>query len=220
MKRSKTRLLCLALLLALPVLAGPGVRDGRAQDKKEKKDNKQKETAPTQVTTIAVKPAVEDPNYVIGEEDSLSISVWKEPDLSRSVPVRPDGKISLPLLNDVQATGLTPMQLADSITAKLRKFIADPQVTVIVNSIQSRRFFVLGEVGRVGSYPLLHGMTLLQALSGAGGFTQFANPKKIYLMRTENGKQVRYLFNYKDALQGKNPEQNIEIKPGDTIVVP
>jgi polysaccharide export outer membrane protein len=220
MKKSATRVFFLALLMVLPAVAGPGVLDLRAQGGKSKKDKEKKEPAPTQVTTIAVKPAVEDPNYVIGEEDSLSISVWKEPDLSRSVPVRPDGKISLPLLNDVQASGLTPMQLADLITEKLRKFVADPQVTVIVNSIQSRRFFVLGEVGRVGSYPLLHGMTLLQALSGAGGFTQFANPKKIYLMRTENGKQVRYLFNYKDALKGKNPEQNIEIKPGDTIVVP
>lgn len=220
MKRSTARRFCLALLLALPVAAGPGAFSGRAQEKQEKKDKEKKAAAPTQATTARVKPAADDPHYVIGEEDQLTIDVWKEPELSRAVPVRPDGKISLPLLNDVQASGLTPMQLADSITEKLRKFVSDPQVTVIVNAIQSRRFFIMGEVGHVGSYPLLHGMTLLQALSGAGGFTQFANTKKIYLMRTENGKQVKYLFNYREALKGNNPEQNIEIKPGDTIVVP
>jgi polysaccharide export outer membrane protein len=220
MKSSTARRLCVALLLALTVAAGPGALYSRAQDKKEKKDSQKKETPPAQVITGAVKPAADDPNYLIGEEDQLAINVWKELELSRTVPVRPDGKISLPLINDVQAAGLTPMQLAASITEKLRKFIADPQVTVIVNSIQSRRFFILGEVGRAGAYPLLHGMSVLQALSGAGGFSQFANTKKIYLLRTENGKQVKYPFNYKEALKGNNPEQNIELKPGDTIVVP
>ncbi len=159
-------------------------------------------------------------DYRIGAQDVLTISVWKEPEITRTVPVRPDGKISLPLLNDVQAAGLTPMELAANITSGLKKFIADPQVTVIVTEINSRHFYVLGEVGRPGAYPLLPGMTVLQALSGAGGFSQWANLNEIYVLRDEGGKPVRYPFKYKDVLRGKRTEQNIELKPGDTIVVP
>ncbi|MCL6480339.1 MAG: polysaccharide export protein [Firmicutes bacterium] len=159
-------------------------------------------------------------DYRIGAQDVLTISVWKEPEITRTVPVRPDGKISLPLLDDVQAAGLTPMELAANITSGLKKFIADPQVTVIVTEINSRHFYVLGEVVRPGAYPLLPGMTVLQALSGAGGFSQWANLNEIYVLRDEGGKQVRYPFKYKDVLKGKRTEQNIELKPGDTIVVP
>jgi polysaccharide biosynthesis/export protein len=161
-----------------------------------------------------------DPNYVIAPQDTLDISVWKEPDLTRTVPVRPDGKISLPLLDDVQAGGLTPPQLAAEITQKLKKYLTDPRVTVIVTTIANQRVYVLGEVTRAGAYPLLSGMTLLQALSSAGGFTQFANPKNIYLLRVENGKQIKHAFNYKDVVNGKNLDQNLELKSGDTIVVP
>ena len=116
-----------------------------------------------------------DPNYVIGGQDVLDISVWKEAELTRTVPVRPDGKISLPLLNDVQAAGLTPTQLAAQITESLKKFVTNPQVTVIVTQINSQRIYILGEVNRAGAYPLLPNMTILQGLSSAGGFTQFAN---------------------------------------------
>lgn len=165
-------------------------------------------------------PANQDPNYIIGGQDVLDISVWKEPDLTRSVPVRPDGKISMPLLNDVQAAGLTPSQLAAQITESLKKFVTNPQVTVIVSAINSQRVYVLGEVNRAGAYPLLPQMTVLQALSSAGGFTQFANSKKIYVMRTENGKQEKYPFNYNAVIKGKQSEQNIVLKPGDTIVIP
>lgn len=164
--------------------------------------------------------ATQDPNYIIGGQDVLDISVWKEPDLTRSVPVRPDGKISLPLLNDVQAAGLTPTQLANQITESLKKFITNPQVTVIVSAINSQRVYILGEVNRAGAYPLLPQMTVLQALSSAGGFTQFANPKKIYVMRAENGKQTKYPFNYNEVIKGKDADQNIILKPGDTIVIP
>jgi polysaccharide biosynthesis/export protein len=170
--------------------------------------------------SAAAKAATDDPNYVIGGQDMLDISVWKEPDVSRIVPVRPDGKISLPLLGDVQATGLTPLQLAAQITTGLNKFITSPQVTITVSQINSRRIYLLGEVARAGAYPLLPEMTFLQALSNAGGFTPFANSKKIYLLRQENGKQVKIFFNYKDAIAGRNPEQNILLKSGDTIVVP
>ncbi len=161
-----------------------------------------------------------DPSYVIGPTDVLDISVWKEPEVSRTVPVRPDGRISLPLLSDVQAAGLTPTQLAAHITESLRKFMTGPQVTVIVATINSQRIYILGEVTRTGAYPLLPGMTVLQALSSAGGFTQFANIKNIYLLRQENGQQVKHAFNYKDVTNGKKPEQNVVLKAGDTIIVP
>lgn len=176
--------------------------------------------ASTTAKDAAQGPTAQDPNYIIGSQDVLDISVWKEAELTRTVPVRPDGKISLPLLNDVQAAGLTPTQLAEEITTSLKKFVTDPQVTVIVTEINSQRVYVMGEVARAGAYPLLPDMTFLQALSSAGGFTQFANLKKIYMFRTENGKQVKYPFNYKDVISGKRPEQNVILKAGDTIVVP
>lgn len=159
-------------------------------------------------------------DYKIGPQDVLKIDVWREDQLTRTVPVRPDGKISLPLLNDVQAAGLTPMELADSVKDGLKKFITDPQVTVTVVEINSRRVYVTGEVARPGAFPLLPNMTVLQALSTCGGFTQFAKEKNIYVLRTENGKQVKLPFNYKDAVNGKKPEQNIVLQPGDVIVVP
>ncbi len=166
------------------------------------------------------KPVAQDPNYVIGPQDVLDISVWKENELTRTVPVRPDGKISIPLLNDVRAAGLTPNQLAAQITTSLKKFVTDPQVTVIVTQINSQRVYILGEVIRTGAYPLLPDMTILQALSSAGGFTQFANRKKIYMFRVENGKQVKYPFDYKAVIDGKQSDQNVVLKAGDTIVVP
>lgn len=161
-----------------------------------------------------------DPNYVIGPQDIVDISVWKEPDLSKSVPVRPDGKISLPLLNDVQAAGLTPVQLGAQITSSLAKYMTNPQVTVIVSQVNSQRIYILGEVTRAGGYTLLPEMTVLQALSDAGGFTAFANSKKVYVLRKSNGKQQKIPFNYKDVVTGKDPSQNITLQPGDTIIVP
>ena len=172
-------------------------------------------TAAPEAATAAGVP----PDYVIGADDTLHISVWKEPDLTATLPVRPDGKISLPLLNDVPAAGMTPMQLKDSITEKLKKYIADPRVTVVVTAMNSRRYFVSGEVVHSGAMPLLPDMTVLQALASAG-FTQFANVKGIYLLRTESGRQVKLPFNYKEVVRGNHPEQNIMLKPGDTIVVP
>jgi polysaccharide export outer membrane protein len=161
-----------------------------------------------------------DAEYKIGPQDVLRIDVWKEAEVSRAVPVRPDGKISLPLLNDVQAAGLTPMKLAAVIADGLTKYINNPQVTVTVSEINSRRIYVTGEVSRAGAFPLLPNMTVLQALSSSGGFTQFAKLKNIYVLRTEDGKQVKLPFNYKDAVHGKNPEQNVLLQSGDVIVVP
>jgi len=163
---------------------------------------------------------VAEPNYKIGPQDVLRIDVWKEPEISRSVPVRPDGKVSIPLLNDVQAAGLTAMELANVITEGLKKFMNSPQVTITVTEINSRRVYVTGEVTRPGAYPLLPNMTVLQALTSGGGFTQFARIKSIYVLRTENGKQVKHPFNYKDVVNGKRQEDNIVLQPGDTIVVP
>jgi polysaccharide export outer membrane protein len=171
-------------------------------------------------SSTAPKAATADPNYVIGGQDVLDISVWKEAELTRTVPVRPDGKISLPLLNDVQAAGLTPTQLAAQITESLKKFVTNPQVTVIISQINSQRIYILGEVNRAGAYPLLPNMTILQGLSSAGGFTLYASLKKIYMFRMENGKQVKYPFNYKDVISGKATDENIVLRAGDTIVVP
>jgi polysaccharide export outer membrane protein len=167
----------------------------------------------------SVKPPENSLDYVIGADDTLHISVWKEPDLSETLPVRPDGKISMPLLNDVAAAGLTPLELKDSITEKLKKYVSDPHVTVVVTAMNSRRIFVTGEVNHSGPLSLLPHMTVLQALAQAG-FTQFANLKAIYLLRTQDGKQEKIPFNYKDVVKGNHPEQNIELKPRDTIVVP
>jgi polysaccharide export outer membrane protein len=169
----------------------------------------------------AVAPAQPDSNdYKIGAQDVLRIDVWKEDQLTRTVPVRPDGKISLPLLNDVQATGLTSMQLASVIMDGLRKYMNNPQVTVTVAEINSRRIYVTGEVSRPGNFSLLPNMTVLQALSNAGSFTQFARSKKIYVLRNESGKQTKIPFNYSEAISGKHPEQNVLLRPGDVIVVP
>lgn len=161
-----------------------------------------------------------DAEYKIGPQDLLRIDVWKEAEISRTVPVRPDGKISLPLLNDMQAAGLTPIQLSVAIAEGLKKYVQNPQVTVSVAEINSRRVYVTGEVTKPGAFPLLPDMTVLQALSGSGGFTQFAKLKGIYVLRMENGKQVKHPFNYKDVVSGKAAEQNILLQPGDVVVVP
>lgn len=170
--------------------------------------------------TIAAMPANQaGPEYVIGPEDVLHIAVWKEPDLTVSLPVRPDGKVSLPLLNDVQAAGMTPMQLADSLTDKLKKYVANPRVTVVVTAINSKRIYLAGEVSHSGAVTMLPNMTVLQALSSAG-LTQFANTKKIYVLRTQNGKQEKLPVDYRKLLKGEKMDQNYVLQPGDTIVVP
>ncbi len=160
-------------------------------------------------------------SYVIGAEDQLIINVWKEPEMSRAVPVRPDGMISLPLLGDIRAAGYTPLQLQDQITAELKKLISDPQVTVIVTEVRSLTFNVVGQVMKPGYYPLTRKMTVLDAIALAGGFRDFAKTKKIYVLRTAaDGKQERLPFNYKDVIKGTNPQENIDLQPRDTVVVP
>jgi len=170
-------------------------------------------------TTNAASNSQAGPEYVIGPEDVLHIAVWKETELTATLPVRPDGKISLPLLDDVQASGLTPKQLAASVTEKLKKYIADPRVTVVVTQINSKRIYLVGEVLHAGATPMLPNMTVLQALSSAG-LNQFANTKRIYLLRTENGKQQKLPVDYRKLVKGEQIEQNYLLRPGDTIVVP
>jgi polysaccharide export outer membrane protein len=209
-----TGLLGVSFLLLLPAAVGQAaVTPGDASPADAAKADKSKAAEP------AASPQALPSDYVIGADDQLKISVWNETNLSETVPVRPDGKISMPLLNDVDAAGLTPTQLKDSITEKLRKFISDPRVTIVVLAMNSRRVFVTGEVNHTGPMTLLPHMTVLQALAQAG-FTQFANVKNIYLLRTENGKQSRIAFNYKEVVKGRRAEENIQLKPGDTIVVP
>ena len=177
-----------------------------------------KATAPV---PAPAKAATDDPSYTIGPEDVLNVSVWKEPDFSNAaIPVRPDGMVSLALLGDVQAAGKTPGQLADDITLRLKKYIEEPRVTVVVTGMNSRRVYILGEVNHPGPMGMSANMTVLQAISAAGGPTAYANTKKITVLRNDQGKQAKYLFNYKEVIRGNNQEQNIPLKPGDTIVVP
>ncbi len=215
---NKTNRFWLGWVMAATMTAGVFAQDSKAQDSKPE-DAKPKAEISSCANGCAPVAATTSPDYVIGSEDTLHVSVWKEPDLTATLPVRPDGKISLPLLNDVQAAGLTPMQLADQLTAKLKKFVAEPQVTVVVTQMNSQKVFLLGEVLHTGAIPLIPNMTVLQVLSTAG-FSQFANTKGIYILRTENGKQEKLPFNYKAVVKGEHMEQNILLKPGDTVVVP
>jgi polysaccharide export outer membrane protein len=162
---------------------------------------------------------VDNSTYIIGADDGLQVTVWKEPSLSGTFPVRPDGMISLVLVGDVPAAGLTPMQLGTNITERLKKFIQDPSVSVVVTAVNSQRIFMIGEVGHVGPLGLTPGMTPLQAIAAAGGLSTFANSKHIYILRGPQGKQVKIPFNYKLALKGDS-KQLIALEPGDTIVVP
>jgi polysaccharide export outer membrane protein len=158
-------------------------------------------------------------SYVIGPADVLAVTVWKEPTLSGNILVRPDGMITLALVGDVQAAGLTPLQLSDQIAVKLKKYVQDPNVSVVVNEIHSKVIYLLGEVGKRGPVEMTSGMTLLDAIAAAGGLTDYANAKKIYILRDEAGKHERIPVHYKEALKG-NSEFNLILQPGDTIVVP
>ena len=166
-------------------------------------------------------PGVRPDSYVIGAEDVISVDVWKEPEMSKTVPVRPDGMISLPLVGEVKAAGYTPVQLQGVLAEAMKKMISDPLVVVVVEKIGSLSFNIVGEVNRPGYFPLTRRMTVLDAIAMAGGFKDFAKTKKVYVLRTSgNGTQERLPFNYKEVIAGKNPQQNIELQPRDTIVVP
>lgn len=173
-------------------------------------------TAPPAVPTGVELPA----GYVVGPEDVLTIVVWREKDLSSDVTVRPDGRITLPLINDVVAQGLTPDQLRDQLKAQFDKYVEDSSVSVVVKAINSRKVFITGMVGKPGAYPLTSAVTVLQLLSMAGGLNEFARAKEIVVMRTENGAPKAIKFNYEEVRKGRKLQQNIELRPGDTVVVP
>jgi polysaccharide biosynthesis/export protein len=158
--------------------------------------------------------------YLIGPDDQLSIVYWREKDLSADVVVRPDGLISLPLLNDVQASGLTPEQLRAAITEGATKFVEEPTVSVVVKAINSRKVFITGQVAKPGNYPIGGPTTVLQLIATAGGIGEYADKGKVSIVRRENGKDHSFRFNYEDVMKGKNLSQNIELKPGDTVIVP
>jgi polysaccharide export outer membrane protein len=176
---------------------------------------------PAQNTDVAPATKAHDDSFVIGNDDVLAINVWKEPDISRSIPVRSDGKISLPLVGEVQATGRTPLKLEQDIAARLKNYIGEPEVTVIVQQINSQKFNILGMVNRAGTYPVTNSATVLDAIALAGGFKDFAKQKSIYILRQNpDGTQTRLPFNYKEVVKGQNTAQNIKLQPRDTIVVP
>jgi polysaccharide export outer membrane protein len=175
-------------------------------------------------TTPAAAPAPQvvsvPAEYIIGTDDVMSVVFWRDKELSADVTVRPDGKISLPLLNDVQAAGLTPAQLKDRIAEEAKKYVEDPTVTVEVKAINSRKVFITGEVMKRGAYPITGSTTVLQLISIAGGLGDYAKGEKIVILRNEGGKQTSYRFNYKEVLNQRKLDQNIELKPGDTVIVP
>ena len=173
-------------------------------------------TAPPAAAQVLPLPS----DFVIGADDVLSIVVWREKDLSTDVTVRPDGRITLPLINDVMASGLSPDQLRDELKTQFDKFVEDPSVSVVVKAINSRKVFITGMVSKPGPFPVTSPVTVLQLISMAGGLNEFARQKEIIVMRTEHGKQVALKFNYDEVRKGKKLQQNIELRPGDTVVVP
>ena len=178
------------------------------------------DTKPMPSTSVAA-TGIRPDAYIIGAEDVLSVYVWKEPDMSKSVPVRPDGMISLPLIGEVKAAGYTPVQLQGVLADAMKKYVSDPQVTVVIEKVASLNFNIVGEVNKPGYYPLTRRLTVLDAIALAGGFKDFAKTKKVYILRTSaNGAEQRIPFNYNEVIKGKNSQQNIDLQPRDTIVVP
>ena len=194
-------------------------------------------SAPAVAQTTQIKPAVKEQakranadtaapvgvtppsGYVIGADDLLSVRFWADAQLSADVVVRPDGKISVPLLNDVQAAGLTPEQLNAALEKAASKFIAEPDATVIVREVRSRKVYVLGQVARPSQVPLNSDMNVLQVLTAVGGVLEYADKGGIVIVRVENGRERRFKFNYNDVVKGKNVQQNIQLQPGDTVIV-
>jgi len=183
--------------------------------------------SPAATTTAAAVPTVPvpggitpPPGYLIGPEDVLSIVFWRDKDMTTDVAVRPDGKISLSLINEVAAAGLTPDQLRERLTEESKKYMEDANITVVVKQINSRKVYISGQVAKQGTFPLIAPTTVMQLISLAGGLAEFADSKNIVVIRTENGRQVAHKVNYKDVMAGKKLAQNIELRPGDTVLVP
>lgn len=207
------------MLLAIPVSGiAEGSQTAAAPTAGAATSTQEPSTPATAGPAVKGSPTVNPERYVIGADDSLQVTVWKEPTLSGTFPVRPDGMISLVLVGDMPAAGRTPMQLSSDISERLKKYIQDPVVTVVVLAVNSQKIFLIGEVGHVGPVMLTPGMTPLQAIAAAGGLSTFANEKHIYILRGVAGKQQKIPFNYKKALKGDS-DQSVLLQPGDTIVV-
>jgi len=190
--------------------ASPGVGDAQ-----------QAGGSPAAAESAPASTKAHDDSYRIGNDDRLAISVWKEPDLTKTLPVRSDGKISLPLVGEIQAAGRTPLQLETEISNRLKNYITVPEVTVIVEAINSKKYNILGQIGRPGAYLLTLSTTVMDAIAAAGGFKDFAKTKGVYILRQNpDGTQTRLNFNYKEFIKGKNLSQNVKIEPQDTIIVP
>ncbi len=214
----------LLLLIALALVCGLAWASETQSGSGSKESGKKMQAAKdsknlARLTQRPAAPSGDD--YVIGPQDVLTINVWREAEISRDVPVRPDGKISLPLLGDVVASGLSPNKLQAKLTERLKAYLSNPEVTVIVREVNSQKFNIVGEVTRPGSYPLFGPMTVLDAVAVAGGFLEFAKTKKIYVLRRlEDGSRIRIPFNYQEVIRGKKASLNVELQSGDTIVVP
>jgi polysaccharide biosynthesis/export protein len=201
-------------------LTGTG-RGQTGEGPKQKQQPAPAASEPVQQTTVSAGRNSTDEGYIIGNSDMLEINVWKESSLTESVPVRSDGKISIPLIGEIQASGRTPVQLKEEITTKLRSYLTAPDVTVMVLQMNSQKFNILGRVLKPGSYPLTATTTVLDAIAEAGGFQDFAKQKRVYVLRrASDGSEIRIPFNYKEVIRGTHPDQNIKLKPNDTIFVP
>jgi polysaccharide biosynthesis/export protein len=218
--------LCRVAVLSGCVLAGGSLfaQTTPAKTASAKTANEAKLVDPSSAQSASIPEAATKPHddsFVIGNDDVLAINVWKEPDVSRSIPVRSDGRISLPLAGEIQAAGRTPLALEREIADKLKNFISEPEVTVMVQQINSQKFNILGQVMKPGSFTLTNSATVLDGIALAGGFRDFAKKKSVYILRQNaDGTQTRIPFNYKEVLKGENPAQNIKLQPRDTIVVP
>lgn len=224
----------LATVLAL-TLASHAVGLAQAAPPSQAQPPKQAQPAPAQTQKPAAPPVVKppappaqnvgptvpvEPGFTIGPEDVLGVIVWREADVSGDVVVRPDGMITLPLIRDIRAAGLTPQELADRVQTALREYVTDASVTVVVRHMNSRKVFITGEVAKPGAYPLASSMTVMQLIAVAGGLTEYAEGKSISVMRIEGGQTKTFPFDYKNVASGKKPGQNITLRPGDTVVVP
>ena len=194
----------LSIIGLVLVLSGPAI--GSAETPANQPDSK--------------KAAAGDPSYIIGPTDILEIQVWKEPDFSRQVLVRPDGKLTLPLVGDIHVSGMTTMALKELLTEKLKDYIDSPEVTVILVESHSKNFYIIGKISRPGTYPLMKDMTVLQAISVAGGLGEWADADSIRIIRKSGAQEKILHFDYKEVISGKNLKQNILLQPNDTIVVP
>lgn len=211
----------LALLLTVCLVFGLAQANEGDKKSPEKKAEAAAPSNPSPAVPAPLRPSPEVDEYRIGPSDVLAINVWREPEISRVVPVRPDGRISLPLIGEIEASGLTPVTLRTKIAEKLKDYLSAPEVTVIVQEMNSHKFNIVGEVLRPGSYPLTSRITVLDALAVAGGFRDFAKVKKIYVLRHEpDGSRTRIPFNYKEVIQGHKFHMNVELRSGDTVIVP